>query len=278
MELLPLVLVLLAGTLATGIEEMALDMAPNSFDDQYQDCRDEMVEEMPALNHSEFVFNSNYSKAWDSAIAHWQSHPSLGTLHWKEQAIALLAYTLETDLYKAFNKAVPRGGRSQQDYLDNFHFKVVHFLLTEALDDLRDAESHPVCLHVYRGVRGIRFTAKPGQIIRFGQFTSTSLKKEVAKGFGTDTFFEVDTCHGAKIRDFSFMPWEEEVLIPPFETFNVTNVTRQSDTTYILLRSQGVYSKYNCAWLRGRSVPREPPHLAGLLLASLALAVATGTT
>ncbi|NXU92934.1 NRT2 ribosyltransferase, partial [Xiphorhynchus elegans] len=80
---------------------------------------------------------------------------------------------------------------------------------TKALGDLRSAQSPPGCLHVYRGVRGIRFTAQPGQIIRFGQFTSCSLKKDKAKQFGNDTFFEVDTCHGAAIRDFSFYPEEE---------------------------------------------------------------------
>ncbi|NXA12797.1 NARE ribosyltransferase, partial [Sapayoa aenigma] len=251
MELLPLVLVLLAGTLATGIKEIELNMAPNAFDDQYQDCREEMAKELPALNRTEFVPYSNYFKAWDKASIKWHSHPSLGSLRWKEQAIALLAYSLETDLYKQFNKAVPMAGRSSQVYLHNFPFKVVHFLLTEAVDDLRKAKTHPRCFHVYRGVRDVRFTAKPGQIIRFGQFTSTSLKKGVAQGFGTDTFFEVDTCHGANIQDFSFMPWEEEVLIPPFETFNVTSVTHQGGRTQIQLRSHGVYSKYNCEWLRG---------------------------
>ncbi|XP_051630737.1 erythroblast NAD(P)(+)--arginine ADP-ribosyltransferase-like isoform X2 [Manacus candei] len=277
MELLVLVLVLLATTLAAGIKELALDMAPNAFDDQYQDCSDEMVEELLALNRSELGPNSNYSKAWDDATIKWHSHPSLGSLRWKEEAIALLAYTLETDLYREFNRAVPLAGHSRQEYLDKFPFKVVHFLLTEALEDLRDAQTHPRCLHVFRGVRGVRFTAQPGDVVRFGQFTSASLNKEVAKSFGTDTFFELDTCHGAAIRDFSFMPWEEEVLIPPFETFTVTSVTRQGAKTHIQLRPHGVYSKYNCAWLRGSSIHREPPSLTGLLLAMLALAVATGT-
>ncbi|NWR39341.1 NARE ribosyltransferase, partial [Tachuris rubrigastra] len=251
MELLPLVLVLLAVTLATGIKEVALDMAPNAFDDQYQDCSNEIVEELLALNSSEFAPNSNYSKAWDDATIKWHRHPSLGSLRWKEEAIALLAYTLETDLYKEFNRAVPVAGRSRQEYLDKFHFKVVHFLLTEALDDLRDAQTHPRCLHVYRGVQGIRFTAKPGDTVCFGQFASASLSRKEAKRFGTDTFFELYTCHGAAIQNFSFMSWEEEVLIPPFETFNVTSVTRQGAKTHIQLHSHGVHSNYNCAWIRG---------------------------
>ncbi|XP_027562428.1 NAD(P)(+)--arginine ADP-ribosyltransferase 2-like, partial [Neopelma chrysocephalum] len=178
---------------------------------------------------------------WAKAAASW-NHP-LGALTRREQGIALRAYTDHTNLYSQFNEAVRTHGSSHQEYLDKFDFKVLHFLLTTALQDLRVAQTHPRCLHVYRGVRGIRFTAQPGRTIRFGQFTSSSLDRQVAEGFGTDTFFEVLTCHGAKIRDFSNYPGEEEVLIPPFETFIVTSVTRQGDKTNIKLRSHGVFSK-----------------------------------
>ncbi|NXY24594.1 NRT2 ribosyltransferase, partial [Atrichornis clamosus] len=230
---------------------IALDMAPNSFDDQYLRCHFKMVKALPALNRTEFVPYSDYAEAWNKAAAKWSSRRFPGSLLQLEQAIALLAYTMEEGLYLEFNKAVRMAGRSHQEYLDTFHFKVVHFLLTEALSDLRGAPTHPRCLHVYRGIDGIRFTTGPGQIIRFGQFASTSLLKNVSESYGTRTTFEVDTCQGANIRYFSNYPEEEEVLIPPFETFEVTNVTRQGDDTYIHLRSHGVHSKYNCAWLRG---------------------------
>ncbi|XP_071437979.1 NAD(P)(+)--arginine ADP-ribosyltransferase 2-like [Pithys albifrons albifrons] len=276
MELLPLVLVLLAGTLATGIEEMTLDMAPNSFDDQYLNCSSEMWKKLPVLNHSEFASNRLYAQVWEEAAS--KRPRPLGTLQQREQAIALLAYTMaSTGLYRELNKAVREGGRSQCEYLKTFHYKVMHFLLTEALGDLRKDEFYPGCLRVYRGIKNIQFSAKPGQIIRFGQFTSSSLNREVAKEFGTDTFFELNTCHGARIQDFSFRPQEEEVLIPPFETFRVTSVTHQNDTTFIQLSSHGVHSKYSCAWLRGSSAHMDIPHLGGLLLAALAMAVATDT-
>ncbi|NXU93157.1 NRT1 ribosyltransferase, partial [Xiphorhynchus elegans] len=248
MELLPLLLVLLPGAVATGIEEVALDMAPNSFDDQYLNCRDEMVKELPMLNCSEMATNQIYAQVWAKAAAMW--HPPLGPLQRREEATALLAYT-HAHLSSEFQKAVLVAGRSHQDYRYRFHFKVLHFLLTEALRDLRTAQSPPGCLHVYLGTREIQFTVKPGQIIRFGYFASFFLKKDKAKVFGIDTLFEVYTCHGAAIRDFSINPEEELVLIPPFESFKVTSVTPQSDTTYIRLSSHGVYSKYNCAWLRG---------------------------
>ncbi|XP_071437988.1 erythroblast NAD(P)(+)--arginine ADP-ribosyltransferase-like [Pithys albifrons albifrons] len=276
MELLPLVLVLLAGTLATGIEEIVLDMAPNSFDDQYLNCRPEMWKKLPVLHLSEVFSNSLYAQVWAEAAAKWPR--PLGTLQRREEAIALLAYTMaQRDLYTQFNSAVREGGRSLQHYLNNFDYKAMHFLLTEALGDLRKNKSHPACLHVYRGIKNISFTAKPGQIIRFGQFASSSREKSVSEDFGTDTFFNVYTCHGAMIQDFSAFPGQKEVLIPPFETFKVTDFKVTKDGTCIQLHSYSVHSKYSCAWLRGSSTHSEPPSLSGLLLAALAMAVATST-
>ncbi|NXP26586.1 NARE ribosyltransferase, partial [Scytalopus superciliaris] len=234
-----------------AIRVIELDMAPNSFDDQYRGCSNEMARAVRALNRTEFVPDGVYAEAWVKALAKWQSHPFVESRLRPEQAVALMAYSMEEGLYLQFNKAVRSAGRSRQEYLRNFPFKVIHFLLTKALDDLRKDQSHPRCLSVYRGTEGIWFTTKPSQIIRFGQFASSSLLKNVSEHYGTDTFFEVKTCHGANIRSFSSYPEEEEVLIPPFETFNVTSVTRENDKTYIQLRSHGVYSKYNCAWLRG---------------------------
>ncbi|NXV10206.1 NARE ribosyltransferase, partial [Cettia cetti] len=265
MELLSLVLVLLAGTPATGthrhrhrhrwerggdIKEIALNMAPNSFDDQYLRCHFKMMRALPALNRTEFVPHSDYAEAWSEATAIWESRARLALPLRLEQAVAILAYTMEHGLYPEFNAATRVAGRSRREYLHAFHFKVLHFLLTEALKDLRSTQSHPRCLHVYRGVT-VRFVTGLGRIVRFGQFTSTSLLRNVSESYGTVTSFEVDTCYGAKIQDFSYYPEEQEVLIPPFETFRVTKITHQENDTYIHLRSHGVHSKYNCAWFRG---------------------------
>ncbi|NXG06375.1 NRT2 ribosyltransferase, partial [Sakesphorus luctuosus] len=228
-----------------------LTMVPNSFDDQYRGCRNKMAKAVRALNLTEFASNSDYSKAWGKATVKWQSRPSMGSRLRPEEAIALMAYTMEEGLYLEFNKATREGGISRRHYLYNFRFKVVRFLLTKPLDDLRKEKSHPKCLHVFQGVEGVQFATEPRWIIHFGQFASTSLLKNVSEHYGTDTLFEVDTCHGANIQDFSYYLEEEEVLIPPFETFKVTNVSHQSHTTFIQLCSHGVHSKFNCAWLRG---------------------------
>ncbi|XP_050570174.1 NAD(P)(+)--arginine ADP-ribosyltransferase 2-like [Cygnus atratus] len=270
MEQLGLVWVLLAGTLAGTlaasstreqdlgpIKRMAMDMAQNSFDDQYRGCRYKMEEELKKLYHTEFK-NQIYAKTWRRAVQKWKyqwgnfNHPQVLR---KEQAVAVLAYTAGTGLYSQFNAAVREGGRSRKYYLQYFPFKTLHFLLTEALRTLRDAQGHN-CYHVYRGVKGILFTAHLQQTVRFGQFTSTSLKKEAAQKFGQDTFFFVYTCYGVPIKQFSFYPGENEVLIPPYETFKVVNVTRQFSRSIIHLRSLVARSTYNCALLKGKGSPQ----------------------
>ncbi|NXC78571.1 NARE ribosyltransferase, partial [Anhinga anhinga] len=296
---LALGLVLLAGTLAVGgpwhrrdlspITEVALDMAPTSFDDQYRGCSRMMEEELEELNRTEFANNSVYANAWTQAAAEWRSRrhrvpPPL--MLRPKQAVALLAYTQQGPLHRAFNAAVRQAGSSRREYLGAFGFKALHFLLSEALRVLRDARHHQ-CYHVYRGVQGIRFTARHRQSVRFGHFTSASLRNESTLPFGRDTFFSVETCYGVPIRDFSFFPEEDEVLIPPFERFEVTDVARDGDRALIQLRSQDVFSTYNCELVKekrcksrpcvfsaGRSIPGDPPRLWGLLLAATALAAA----
>ncbi|NXO78655.1 NARE ribosyltransferase, partial [Sitta europaea] len=184
----------------------------------------------------------------------WQIRGSpVSPLPSSAQAIALMAYTMEErKLYEDFNRAVRTAGRSCQEYRDNFHYKTLHFLLSQALGRLREAQGGQ-CRCVYRGVRGYRFTARRGDTVRFGQFASASLCKGNVPDFGTDTVFKVHTCYGGDIHEFSDFPGEEEVLIPPFETFEVTKVTEIGNEARIHLSSTGTFSNYNCEWLRGGS-------------------------
>ncbi|XP_074390978.1 erythroblast NAD(P)(+)--arginine ADP-ribosyltransferase-like [Zonotrichia albicollis] len=269
-------LALLAMAMATtAVKEVTLDMAPDSFDDQYQGCGTKMMAELPALNNSEFQQNPLFAQAWPKARAKWQSLGSpVSPLSSPAQAIALMAYTMD-DLYTKFNAAVRTAGRTSQEYRDNFHFKTLHFLLTQALVTLRQAQNGQ-CRKVYRGVSQYRFEAKLGDIVRFGQFSSASESEKTAENFGSATVFHVYMCQGAAIWNFSNYPNEKEVLIPPYETFKVINVSQEGEKARIWLDSAGKSSKYNCEWLQGGSIPRATFHLGGFLLVTTTLAVATG--
>ncbi|KAM3680703.1 erythroblast NAD(P)(+)--arginine ADP-ribosyltransferase-like [Ammospiza maritima maritima] len=269
-------LALLAMAMATtAVNEIPLDMAPNSFDNQYQDCGTNMTATLSALNNSEFQQNPLFAQTWLKATAEWQSRGSpVSSLSSPAQAIALMAFTMD-ELHTEFNAAVRTAGHSIQEYRHNFHFKTLHFLLTQALVTLRQAQNGQ-CHNVYRGVSMYRFKAKPGDIVRFGQFSSASQSERNAKRFGSATVFEVYTCHGAEIREFSKYPDEKEVLIPPYETFEVINVSQEGERARIQLRSKGTFSNSTCKWLKGGSIPSTSFHLGGLLLATTTLAVATG--
>ncbi|NXP44015.1 NARE ribosyltransferase, partial [Heliornis fulica] len=260
MEHVVLGLVLLSSMLATASHPYSrdpvtkmMDMAPDSFDDQYQDCSSTMMGKLKDLNNTEFAINKIYAEAWKVAVTELQSQkvpvphsPVLQPVH----VIALRAYTLEKPaLYRDLNEAVRRGGSSRQEYLNNFHFKVMHFLLSEALRKLRSV--HPTnCYNVYRGIGNIKFEAQRDQSVRFGYFTSTSILKEKAEMFGKATLFSVKTCYGVPIWDYSKFPGEKEVLIPPFEVFKVTDVTQKGKTAIIELSSLAAQSKYNCEFVK----------------------------
>ncbi|XP_074383962.1 erythroblast NAD(P)(+)--arginine ADP-ribosyltransferase-like [Zonotrichia albicollis] len=247
-------LALLAMAMATtAVNEMPLDMAPDSFDNQYQGCGTNMTATLSALNNSEFQRNPLFTQTWLKAADEWQSRGSpVSPLSSPAQAIALMAYTMD-ELHTEFNAAVRTAGRSIQEYRDNFHFKTLHFLLTQALVTLRQAQNGQ-CHNVYRGVSQYRFKAKLGDIVRFGQFSSASQSERTAKDFGSATVFEVYTCHGADIREFSKYPNEKQVLIPPYETFEVINVSQEGERARIQLRSKGTFSSSTCKWLKGDSI------------------------
>ncbi|NWY68366.1 NAR1 ribosyltransferase, partial [Erithacus rubecula] len=251
MAFLTLTLALLAMTVATTAYEVKqLDMALDSFDDQYQGCVPAMKVALPALNHSEFQKNPLFAKVWPEAVTQWRIWGSpVSPLSSSDQAIAIMAYTMD-GLYREFNKKVRVAGHSHSALL-NFHFNTLHFLLTDALATLKDAQKEQKCLCVYRGMHKYKFKANVGDIVRFGQFASSSLFQNVSDNFGETTVFKVWTCHGAYIENFSRAPKEKEVLIPPFEKFKVTKVIEGKENVQIHLDSIGTYSKYNCEWLTG---------------------------
>ncbi|KAM4908187.1 NAD(P)(+)--arginine ADP-ribosyltransferase 2-like [Sylvia borin] len=269
-------LTLLAMSVATvAIKVVPLDMAKNSFDDQYLECSDKLSEILLELQVSDFCKKDEFFRNWKTATAQWKKLGSISSPLTPDQAIALMAYTMkELNLYKQFNDAVREAGSSSWKYHNKFHFKSLHFLLTSALQTLRQPNS---CKKVFRGVSRYQYKVNKDDKVRFGQFASTSLNQTVAQRFGNDTMFQVTTCHGADIQKFSMYQEEQEVLIPPFETFKVTGVTKEGNTMHIELQSTGNSSNYDCEWLKAGSLPRNSPHLGRILLATVAMAVVTGT-
>ncbi|NXP41910.1 NARE ribosyltransferase, partial [Leiothrix lutea] len=277
-------LALLAMVMATMANEVKpLDMARVSSIGSGGGCRRAMTELLPALKRSEFQQNPLFARVWAEAAAEWQRWGPLESPLSPDQATAIMAYTMK-DVYKEFNDAVRVAGRSRQEYRDNFHFKTLHVLLIQAMARLRDAQKGQ-CMEVFRRVCGVQFEAKRGDIVHFGELFSSLLSETTANCSWKETLFKVYTCQGVDVSFFSHNSLNCGILIPPFEIFEVTQVTKTGDKAVIQLRSTGTSSNDDCEWLEGdttgdslggRGHPLAPFHLGGFLLATTAMAVATG--
>uniref|UniRef100_K7F753 NAD(P)(+)--arginine ADP-ribosyltransferase n=1 Tax=Pelodiscus sinensis TaxID=13735 RepID=K7F753_PELSI len=236
---------------------IVMDMAPDSFDDQYQGCREQVREELDRGDYfqKELGSNKNYSSIWEKAKLVWSKNPRALLREMQENhAVALTAYTMNTSLHSDLNWAVSRAGRSPEHYNHSFPFKYLHFYLTTAVQLVRrwkSGTSRRKCYRVHRGVKGLYFEAEIGTKVRFGRFTSTSLLRKEAQRFGNETIFTLMTCSGALVQDFSHYFSEREVLIPPYEIFQVRNFSQTPSGNQLYLRSVGNYSQYNCQLLKG---------------------------
>uniref|UniRef100_A0A8C9RK33 NAD(P)(+)--arginine ADP-ribosyltransferase n=1 Tax=Scleropages formosus TaxID=113540 RepID=A0A8C9RK33_SCLFO len=231
------------------------DMAPNSVDDSYGHCGNNMLQKVTYLLSAEKMMNANFAKAWSIAEKYSvHTEKDLPHLH----RIAIYTYTMgyvTPPFYQTFNKAV----RNWQSHtLASFPYKSEHFLLTDAIWMLKRVEvrnKKPRCVTTYRGTSLIYKKAEIGREFRFGAFTSSSTSKTVAQAFGNKTCFIIRTCFGANITPYSAFKNEAEVLIPPYEKFKVTKVSSANeigsmfcDVTYTV-KSSGFQSTRVCSWV-----------------------------
>lgn len=168
----------------------------------------------------------------------------------ENQATAILLYTMggKNPIYREFNEAV-RSGRAT--YKKTFKYRALHFLLTDALKQLKQKQQD--CFTVYRRTK-VNFETDPDPVnkeIRLGSFTSCSQLQDLST-FGEKSCFIITTCHGAALEEYSYLPHEKEVLIPPYETFKVVKVEKRSenkdlwcDVVFTLI-STGTISNLDC--------------------------------
>ncbi|XP_040282572.1 ecto-ADP-ribosyltransferase 5-like isoform X3 [Bufo bufo] len=221
---------------------------PNMFDDQYIGCSDKLEKYiMPKVLQKEKT-NKQFKEAWINATELWEEikdNLDLPEGFEDEYGVALLIFTNkypeENPIYQQLNGNLTIAGASRIDYMEKFHFKALHFYLTRALQMLK-----PNCEESYVTYRGSQHSIHVHPVFRFGRFTSASLTQEVAHIFGTESFFKITTCFGAKVDNFSFFPSEEEVLIPPTEKFLYI---KKQNSVYILQSTGQMCSYFNCAYL-----------------------------
>uniref|UniRef100_A0A0P6IYG2 NAD(P)(+)--arginine ADP-ribosyltransferase n=2 Tax=Heterocephalus glaber TaxID=10181 RepID=A0A0P6IYG2_HETGA len=257
---LALLLLLCGLQTPTGHAEVTIkvdfDLAPDSFDDQYQGCSKQVMEELSQGDYftEEIDAHKHYFRVWHKAHLTWLSREKALPKNMTDtHAVALLVYTSNSQVRSDFATAMASAARSPQQYKRSFHFKYLHYYLTSAIQLLRtqlSTKSHTLCYEVHHGMKDIHFVANVGDTVRFGQFISTSLLREEAQKLGRKTLFTIFSCLGAPVQDFSL---QKEVLIPPYELFEVVNTSYHPNGNWLQLQSTGNLSIYNCQLLKASS-------------------------
>ncbi|XP_062271253.1 T-cell ecto-ADP-ribosyltransferase 2-like [Scomber scombrus] len=196
-------------------EPFPLDMATKAVDDMYKGCREKMEKK---VNNKYFKKEDvgTFKDAWEKAEeCSKQLHREDKDLT-QDHMQAICVYTAD-DIYEEFNKAVRTGKKT---YTSSFKFHSFHFWLTSAIQILNKKQK---CQISYRRTDN-EFTGKLRKYIRFGTFTSSS-KLTNLTDFGSKTCFEIKSCLGAYLKDYSYLETDEkEVLIPPYEKFKITKI------------------------------------------------------
>ncbi|KAL6479548.1 hypothetical protein MHYP_G00129810 [Metynnis hypsauchen] len=236
---------------AKSQEEVVMTDYPNSIDDEFVGCQEEMYKQVTMkLLKNELNSNENFSADWKKAKRHFLKKTKPDSKLSKEELrkIAIRAYTGDA-IHPELNAKMREGRKT---YKTGFGLISLHFLITDGIQT-RNAEQRRQhkCWTTYRRTNiTIEIT---GPSVRFGSFASSSLFPD-KKRFGNETCFIITTCYGADISVISMHDSEAEVLIPPYEQFKSKRVTAKppklSDCNHIYkLRSVDKISIMNCDYV-----------------------------
>lgn len=223
-------------------------MALDSVDDQYQGCREAMAEMvkdnlLPQELQNTTIFGEAWSRLEESELSYCNDSLT------QEQCAALLVYS-DANVYEAFNHASHKG---KDEYINGtYEWYALQFYLTVAVQTLNGNQNE--CMLTYHGTE-LSFTENVNvSEVRLGSFVSVSLNATAAQELGTIFCFQITTCHGAALANYSTdLNMTDVVIIPPYETFVVTDVSNKTDNpqlwceTVIVLNSTGVRSDLNCS-------------------------------
>ncbi|XP_040603347.1 ecto-ADP-ribosyltransferase 3 isoform X4 [Mesocricetus auratus] len=240
---------------AFQVKAEVLDMAENSFDDEYLKCSSRMeMKYIPPLLKEESASHRLLATVWDNAGIMWEARKAQipVPLNFKDPyGIALMAFVTEareqTPFYHTFNRAVKMAGQSRKSYIYDFPFKAFHFYLTRALHLLRRPCEDSYKDVVYLTSPGISFTFGEKNQARLGNFTlAYSAKPPIAN---SQPVLTIHTCFGVAVEKFFGKESERAVLIPLSEVFQVSQEGTGKDLTLHSINKTCSY--YDCAFLGG---------------------------
>ncbi|XP_047432182.1 T-cell ecto-ADP-ribosyltransferase 1-like [Mugil cephalus] len=211
---------------------LPLDMAPYSIDDMFDGCRSAAASMIDMFGVFEWHYNRKFSFAW--ALSEREAKKPLNMHLTEDHAIVLHMFSKANRIRQDFNQAVKRGKHKYST--GGFKFHYFYYYLTDAIQILRHNETscrttyHRTWKHFKRDVINTN--------MRFGAFTWAASNKHSLVFNGNVSCFEIYTCFGADITYYSYIKQKEQVLIPPYEVFKVTDVVTSEPWCSVVYKLQ----------------------------------------
>lgn len=211
---------------------LSLDMATDSIDDMYDGCRAEAASMIDQFGVFEWHVNNYFSYAWalNERNAKKPVHKHLKEDH----AVALYTYTRVQEIRRRFNKAVQTG--KQRYSTCGFMFHYFYFYLIDAIQLLHHNQT--ACRTTYYRTRKQFDRDVINTNMRFGSFIWTASRKQSFHFNGNISCFEINSCFGADITDYSATKQMGQVLIPPYEVFKITDVLTDDPWCSVVFKLQ----------------------------------------
>lgn len=237
-------LVLLVGLLIFVVSHLTLsrqDAVGKHFvdpmDNFYEDCTSRVTVVTDEVIMQTWRINTNISQAWSKTAqnAREPSHSYMEKVH----SIAIYMYTNIIRQTVKQTYAAAERTRKQKNTVEP---DSLYRTLSEAIQILK--QSQVMCLSTnYRTETHLNLSIS-NKHIRFSSFLLGSDSWTFAKN---SSCFEVYTCFGADITHYSALNQNNQVLIPPYEVFRVTDIETNTQECEVLYKLK---SNLDCVYDR----------------------------
>ncbi|XP_075054491.1 T-cell ecto-ADP-ribosyltransferase 1-like [Mixophyes fleayi] len=229
-----------------------LDLAEDVFDDGYLGCRKAMKKQIEDENilNTEKAKIKYFKRAWEESEKIWSLkkknlEKTLPEGFMDYHGVALVAYT--GFIRKEYNKALKSAGKSYRSYMDNFHYKSLHYYLTIALQLLSQDCRNTTHVSYFRDSEVFYKAPSRTGYVKFGNVLDTFSDHDLENY--NESLCIVYSCSGVHVDRFSQFPGENEVLVPGYEVFTASDEGEHM----ILTTTRKHCSNYNCAYVRGEN-------------------------
>ncbi|XP_043093127.1 GPI-linked NAD(P)(+)--arginine ADP-ribosyltransferase 1-like, partial [Puntigrus tetrazona] len=175
------VVLLYTTVLQTTEEVIQMGMFPEAADYSFQNCRSkmlQMVTESGGLLQTELNNNPDFKAIWQDSAACSETIPG-GT---PQHAAALKSYADASPTFLKEFRKLAKTNKGSSTYRDEFPFKSLFFLLTDAVQLLGQNK----CCTVYFGTEK-EYNTKIGEKVRFESFVAATVEHSAAAEDASDS-------------------------------------------------------------------------------------------